>query len=259
MIKALAALAAALALGFAPAALAQPGYAWPEGRRAAIALTYDDSAPSQLQFAIPALNQAGLKGAFFLTGANMTAEHIPAWRAAAAAGHELANHTLHHPCRKGTYDMPERYTSEAYDVATMLGEIRTMNAFLTALDGKPTHAFGAPCGHKTSGGEDYYGPLIASGLATYFRDEGVPPVAARMPPAMVAAPDGTSGADMVAWAERVRASGAFGIVVFHGVGGDYLSVSDAAHRELLAYLAAHPDIWTARFSDVMDYIKTSGE
>jgi peptidoglycan/xylan/chitin deacetylase (PgdA/CDA1 family) len=256
--KWLLALAAGLALS-TPAA-AQPGYAWPDGRSAAIVLTYDDSAPSQLQYAVPALNEAGLKGAFFLTGNNMPPESIPAWRAVAEAGHELANHTITHPCRAGTDDMPERYTSESYDVPTILAEIRTMNAFLTALDGRTTRAFGAPCGHTTAGGANFYGPLIASGMSTYFRDEGVPPIAANMPPAMVASPSEVSGADMIAWVERVRAAGALGIIVFHGIGGDYLAVSDEAHRELVAHLAAHQDtIWTARFSDAMDYIKANGQ
>lgn len=241
------------ALSASPAA-AQP-YAWPEGKRSAIALTYDDSLPSQLQYALPALNEAGLKGTFFLTGGNMTPESIAGWRAASEAGHELANHTLHHPCRRGTYDMPERNTSESYDVATMLNEIRTMNAFLTALDGRPDHVFGAPCGHKTAGGVDFYAPLIASGMATFYRDEGAPPVSENLPTFMVTSPNETSGAQMIQWVEQVRAAGAMGVVVFHGVGGDYLAVSDEAHRELLTHLADHPDIWVATFSDAMNYIK----
>ena len=237
----------------APAA-ARP-YAWPEGKRSAIVLTYDDSAPSQLQYAIPALNEAGLKGTFFLTGRNMTPESIAGWRAASEAGHELANHTLHHPCRRGTYDMPERNTSESYDVTTMLNEIRTMNAFLTAIDGRPAHAFGAPCGHTTVGGVDYYAPLIASGVATFYRDEDAPSVSENPPIIMMTSPNETSGAQMIQWVEQVRAAGALGVVVFHGVGGDHLAVSDEAHRELLTHLAAHPDTWVATFSDAMSYIQ----
>ena len=165
-------------------------------QRAAIVLTYDDSAPSQLQYAVPALNEAGLKGTFFLTGANMPPESMPRWRAVAEAGHELANHTIHHPCNAGTYEAPARYTTEAYDVDTMLNEIRTMNAFLTAIDGRPLHAYGAPCGHTTAGGVDFYGPLMAAGIATYYRDEGVPPSAvqsSRRSPALRSSADAGRG------------------------------------------------------------------
>jgi peptidoglycan/xylan/chitin deacetylase (PgdA/CDA1 family) len=238
-----------------PAPAAARPYAWPEGKRSAIVLTYDDSAPSQLQYAIPALNQAGFMGTFFLTGGNMSPESIAGWRAASEAGHELANHTLHHPCRRGTYDMPERNTSESYDVATMLNEIRTMNAFLTAIDGRPAHAFGAPCGHATVGGVDYYAPLIASGMTTFFRDEFAPAVSEHPPITIMTSPNGTSGAQLIQWVEQVRVSGALGVIVFHGVGGDHLAVSDEAHRELLVHLAAHSDIWVATFSDAMVYVQ----
>ena len=151
--------------------------------------------------------------------------------------------------------MPERNTSESYDVATMLNEIRTMNAFLTAIDGRPAHAFGAPCGHTTVSGVDYYAPLIASGVATFYRDEDAPSVSENPPIFIVTSPNETSGAQMIQWVEQVRAAGALGVVVFHGVGGDHLAVSDEAHRELLTHLAAHPDTWVATFSDAMSYIQ----
>ena len=49
---------------------------------------------------------------------------------------------------------------------------------------------------------------------------------------------------------------AAGVVVFHGVGGDYLNVSGDAHKELLAYLKAHErEIWTATFSDILNAMK----
>lgn len=151
--------------------------------------------------------------------------------------------------------MPERNTSESYDVATMLNEIRTMNAFLAAIDGRPTHAFGAPCGHTTVSGVDYYAPLIASGMATFYRDEVAASVSENPPIIMMTSPNETSGAQMIQWVEQVRAAGALGVVVFHGVGGDHLAVSDEAHRELLTHLAAHPDTWVATFNDAMSYIQ----
>jgi hypothetical protein len=40
---------------------------------------------------------------------------------------------------------------------------------------------------------------------------------------------------MIAWVKRVEETGALGVVVFHGVGGDYLSVSADAHQQLLDY------------------------
>lgn len=249
MIRFLFGLLLALGLG-ATSAAAQPS-AWPGGRQAAIALTYDDAVRSQLDVAIPQLDAVGLKGTFFLMGRQVGGE-VERWRAVAANGHELANHTVNHPCARGTYEMAEQYTSEAYSVQTLLTEITVMNNFLQALDGKSAHAFGTPCGQNLAGGEDYVAPLIASGAASYIRDMRAPPPPAGAPPITGTGFVDASGAEMIAWVESVRRSGGLGIIVFHGVGGDYLSVSGPAHQELVAYLKAHErDIWTTTYSEAM--------
>lgn len=229
--------------GFACAApAAQP---W-QGHQAAIALTYDDALQSQLDIAIPQLDAAGLKGTFFLMG-RQVGDQVPRWKAAAGEGHELGNHTVNHPCARGTYDMPAQYTSEAYDVGVLLTETGVMNGFLQAMDGRTSHSFATPCDQNLVGGKDYLGPLRAAHLVSYIRD-------ARVMPKMVSYVGfvDRSGAEMIAWVEEVVGKGGAGVIVFHGVGGDYLNVSADAHRQLVEYLKAHErDIWVAPFSDVL--------
>lgn len=230
--------------GSAPAA-----FTWPEGQRAAIVLTYDDALPaSDLDVAGPQLDKAGLKGTFFLSGKGVMAKDVPRWRALAAGGHELGNHTVDHPCAKGTYDMPAAYNTESYTVPVLLTEVGVMNALLTALDGRPAHAFAIPCGHSTLGdGQDYVAPLKASGLVSSVRDS--PDIPAGGPRLMPNGFVGASGAEMIAWVKQVEDAGGLGIVVFHGVGGDYLSVTAEAHQQLVDYLAAHrKTVWTATYS-----------
>ncbi len=241
-------------------AVVEPKFAWPDGRQAAIVLTYDDAIRvSDLDVAAPQLDRAQLKGTFFLMGKAMRAEDVARWRALADSGHELGNHTVNHPCRRGSFDMPEQYTSESYSVEVLLTEIGVMNTLLTALDGKPTHAFATPCGHTTVGGQDYLAPLKASGLATFVRDASVMPVFADGPKVMGTGFVGTTGADMIAWVKQVESAGGLGIAVFHGVGGDYLSVTAEAHQQLLDYLAAHRrTLWTASYSEVMGHAVKHG-
>jgi hypothetical protein len=197
--------------------------------------------------AIPQLDAAGLKGTFFLTGRQI-AQQVPRWRAAAARGHELGNHTVNHPCARGTYDMPTQYTSEAYSVDVLMTEISVMNGFLQAMDDKPSHAFATPCEQNEAGGRDYLAPLEQAHIASYVRDHRTMPKSV-----LYTSFRETSGTDMIRWVEDVRRAGAAGVVVFHGVGGDYLSVSGDAHQQLVAYLKGQDrEIWIATFSEIME-------
>jgi len=236
---------------------------WPGGKQAAMVLTYDDALPSDLDIAIPALDAAGLKGTFFLVGDALVPEQIERWRAAAAEGHELGNHTVRHACPQANYPPASKLdTSEAYDVPTMLAEIRTMNTMLTAIDGKLQHSFATPCGQHLAGGVDYLPQLRAGGLVRYTRSAGWPGGKVLDPMNVPCRwfDEKATGADMIAAVESAARSGDLLVLGFHGVGGDYLKVSAQAHAQLLAYLKEHTDtIWVAPFSTVMDYVASHPE
>ena len=77
---------------------AQGNATW-QGKRCAVVLTYDDALDVDLDNAIPALDSLGLKATFYLSGYSGTLNtRLKEWRAVAAEGHELGNHTLFHPC-----------------------------------------------------------------------------------------------------------------------------------------------------------------
>src|SRR5262245_53208050 len=51
---------------------------WPDGRQAAVAITYDDSTINQFRIALPLMNERGLKGTFFvITGQIPGSRHMP--------------------------------------------------------------------------------------------------------------------------------------------------------------------------------------
>jgi len=248
----------ALAVAFcSPVQAAGSDGGWPDGARAAIVLTYDDALTSQLDHAIPALDEAGFKGTFFL--ANVKLADVPRWRKAAANGHELGNHTIFHACSAAIYPTEPRYTSEAYTVASMLKEIEQQNVLLTALDGKARHGLATPCGQSRAGGEDYIEALRAADLVDYVRAANASPedVAVGIPGGDVmhiparGFPEGVTGRELIAYAEQARSQGGMAVFLFHGIAGDYLQTSDAAHRELIAWLAEHRDeLWVATLDEV---------
>lgn len=247
----------ALLMTVAPAAAK---VAWPEGRKAAIVLTYDDAAPSQLDNAVPQLDAVGLKGTFFLN-ARFGEKDVPRWRAAAAAGHELGNHTLFHPCPRGSFEMEKQYESEGYSVRGMLAEIAAMNALLHAIDGKLGRTMGVPCGMPLAGGQNYVEPLRQAGTIRYLRNNIAGGSVIADPRALdpmnvpcVSFPSSATAADYIAFVQQVERSGGMGVIVFHGVGGDWLAVTNEAHRGLLKYLKERErEVWTAPFQTVMDH------
>ena len=256
--KALLALALSLLCGVSAASATQ----WPNGARAAVVLTYDDALESQLDHAVPVLDGAGFKGTFFISGVKLA--DVPRWRAAAAEGHELANHTIFHPCAAASYSTDHRYTSEAYTPVSMLKEIEQQNVLLTALDGKPTHGFATPCGQSMAGGVDYLEALGASKLVTYVRGFYTSPDdlradVGRMDPMHVPSrgfDENVTGAQLIEFAKQAEVGGGMAVYLFHGVGGDYLQVSDAAHRELIAWLAAHrSEVWVTTLQGALDWAK----
>jgi len=262
MMKTLLALALSLVC-CVPAASANQ---WPGGAKAAIVLTYDDALDSQLDHAVPVLDAAGFKATFFLTGIKLA--DIPRWRAVGAEGHELANHTIFHPCPASKESTDARYTSEAYTPANMLREIEQQNVLLTALDGKPTHGFATPCGQSMAGGVDYLEALRAANLVTYVRGVYTSPEdlradVGRIDPMHIPSrgfDENVTGAQLIDFAKEAEAGGGMAVYLFHGVAGDYLQVSDAAHRELIAWLVANrKEVWVTTLQGALDWAKAHRE
>ena len=72
---------------------------WPEGKRGAVSLTYDDALPVHYERVAPLLEDHGLRATFYTNVLSLGA-NPEAWRQVAACGHELGNHSIFHPCRK---------------------------------------------------------------------------------------------------------------------------------------------------------------
>ncbi|HZY35983.1 MAG TPA: polysaccharide deacetylase family protein [Mucilaginibacter sp.] len=238
---------------------AQPQIKWPHHKKAVIVLTYDDGLKSQLDNAVPLLDSLHFKGTFFLIGDALDYNTIPQWRAVAKKGHELANHTMYHPCT----DKNNPVGSQSYTPATILREIGTTNYFLFALDGKTTHSYAYPCTETSVGGKYYVDSLRKSGAVSYARiggdkDDAVITDFKKLDPLLVPSygvEAGTTGEQLIAFVKKVEQSGGMGVFMFHGIGGDWIITSPEAHKQLLEYLAHDKDIWVATFSEAMDYAR----
>jgi beta-glucanase (GH16 family) len=258
--------ASALLLCLPPAMGAgAPGFAWPNGARAAVSLAYDDALDSQLDHAIPDLDRYGLKGSFYLQLSNPAVlARMEAWRAAARHGHELGNHSLFHQCQ---HSKPQREWVQAHrdlDTTTpeqMRDQVVLANTMLEAIDGRKERTYTVPCGDRIASGKEYVNGLRPAFVAIKARmGDGVVDSMDALDPyeVPVLAPEGLSGQELIAVVKRAVAKGTMANFTFHGVGGDYLRTSNEAHRELLAWLAQNRKlVWTDTFLNLMRHVKAS--
>lgn len=238
-------------------------FQWPQSARAAVSLAYDDALDSQLDHALPALDRHGLKGSFYLQLSNpAVVRRLAEWRAAARAGHELGNHTLFHQC---SASLPERSWVQPHrdldriSVAQVKDQAILANTMLYAIDGQRERTFTAPCGDLLAGGQPYLPAIAAEFVAIKAGGgSGVAVSMASLDPyaVPVLAPVNMSGKQLIDIVKQAGARGTMVNFTFHGIGGDYLAVSSEAHAELVAFLAAHRDLyWTDTFLNIMRHVK----
>jgi peptidoglycan/xylan/chitin deacetylase (PgdA/CDA1 family) len=239
-------------------------FPWPNGAKAAVALTYDDGLDVHLDNVAPDLDAVRLKGTFYLPGhSESLARRLPEWRALALRGHELGNHALFHPCLRNppgggdrSWVRPE-YALEGYTVERIVDEVTVMNTLLLALDGRRERTFAYNCTDTTAGGVSYVDAIRPLFLAARAGEDRVVTDVYGLDPMLVPswAVEGASGEEMIAFVRKALAAGGLAVFQFHGVGGAYIAVSRDAHRALVGWLAAHRDlVWTDTFGNVMAYV-----
>ncbi|HEV7331596.1 MAG TPA: sialate O-acetylesterase [Flavisolibacter sp.] len=233
-------------------------------KRAAVVLTYDDALNVHLSNAIPVLDSFGLKGTFYLSDyfGGLQAQ-IPRWKTAANNGHELANHTIHHPCeggRPGREFVKPETDLRHYSVKRITNEMKTMNTLLTAIDGKTERTFAFPCNDTKIGDTAYINYAKGDFVAARAVRSELPSLDKidlyNLPAYMV---NGETGEQLIAQVKKAVAENRLLVFLFHGVGGEHgLDVSLPAHRQLLQYLKQNEnDIWVAPMLDIANFIKNN--
>ncbi len=136
--------------------------AWPEGKRAAVSLTFDDARPSQVDRGLGILDACGVRATFYVSPGAVE-QRLDGWRRAVAAGHEIGNHTLSHPC-SGNFAFSRANALEDYTLERMERELVDSSAAIEHLLGVVPTTFAYPCGQSFVGrGQDVrsYVPLVA--------------------------------------------------------------------------------------------------
>ncbi|AWL08043.1 Chitin deacetylase [Aquirufa nivalisilvae] len=135
---------------------------WPQGKKMALSLSFDDARGSQVTQGTPLLNQYGVKATFFLNPGAME-KNLAGWKKAVAAGHEIGNHSTSHPCT-GIFTWSRTNALENYTMEKMEKDILDCNTSIEKNLGVKAEVFAYPCGQTFIGNATQtqsYVPLIA--------------------------------------------------------------------------------------------------
>jgi hypothetical protein len=242
---------------------------WPEGRKCAVSLTYDDGLPVHYEYVGPRLEQAGLRATFNVPLRGDPLKHPERWRALASRGHELGNHSLFHPCRKSPdftwledcYDLCD-YTPDRWQL-----ELEMANLVLYLLDGRRERTFGNTCCDTTIGRGDQETPmddilrkLFMAARGPYNRQIADPRAGVDLMQVGHFGADAQemSLSEVLAEIGLAREIGGWIVFMIHGIGADThnLHMEKPAHEQLVAWLGANrAEIWTAPFIEVARHVK----
>jgi len=137
-------------------------FGWPDNKRAALSITFDDARTSQVDSGAALLDKYGIKATFFVVPSGVR-DRLDGWKKIVANGHEIGNHTINHPCT-GNFSWSAKNALENYDLDSIHNELTECSRIIEELLGVKPEVFAYPCGQKFIGrgtNTRSYVPLVA--------------------------------------------------------------------------------------------------
>ena len=218
-----------------------------------VSLTFDDGVPSQLEKAVPALDECDLQGTFYLrpNGGNW-AKRLAPWREVAANGHEIGNHTLSHTCSSNYTGIPTGIAGglEALSPDDVEADILAAQERLVQLaphQDQWTFCYPCYCTHVGRGNDrQSYVPVVArhflAGRGGGEYGFGNHPAAVDLACFWAQLAERMSAFEMIGLAEELTHRGQWLVFVFHAIDDHRLSVSGEDFDGLLDFLARRRQI-----------------
>lgn len=235
-------------------------FSWPDGKRVAVSLSFDDARPSQVDVGVPLLDEYGVRATFYVSPSRVP-ERLDAWKAAVAAGHEIGNHSMQHACT-GNFAWSRQKALEDYTLKQMAEELDQASAEIGQLLGVHAMTFAYPCGQKFVGrGQRVrsYVPLVAERFAAGrgWRDETANDPAFCDPAQLLAVElDGLTFEQLKTLVEAAAERGAWLVLAGHEIGqkGRQTTRADTL-RAFCEYAAdAENGLWVDTVANVARYV-----
>ena len=242
-------------------------FRWPAGKRGAVSLSFDDARPSQVDRGMAVLDSAGAKATFYVS-VRAVQQRRAAWQAAVAAGHEIGNHTMSHPC-SGNFPFARDRPLEAYTLEQMEAELTDANQAVRDLLGITPVTFAYPCGQTFVGrgpAVRSYVPLVARHFSVgraAFNETHNAPGFCDLAQLFSRDADGKGFEELRAMVDAAAAEGGWLILMGHDV-GEGLGRRQVTHDESLARLCEHcldpaSGIWLDTVAAVGEHVRRARE
>lgn len=236
-------------------------FRWPEGKKMAISLTFDDARLTQIDKGIPILNKYNVKATFYVSMDNMK-QRLDGWKAAVKNGHDIGNHSLLHPCTVN-YGWPSDAQLETYTLQRMACELDSASLIIKKLLGVQPVSFAYPCGQTFVGkGTNLksYIPLVATLFESgriWLSEGPTDPVHCDMAQVTGMELDGKSFDQVKAMIERAAKNGQWLILAGHEMNDGGFQTSLLPTIEAICKYASDPanGIWIDNVHAIASYIK----
>lgn len=235
-------------------------FKWPEGKRAALSLSFDDARGSQVEGGTALLDRYGVKATFYVVPSGVE-KKLDGWKKAVASGHEIANHSLNHPC-SGNFAWSRSKALEDYTLEKMRQELIESNRRIRELLGVTPESFAYPCGQKFVGrGMETrsYVPIAASLFVSSrgWMDEAPnDPLYVDFAQLTGIESDGKDFEQLLPIIEEARKAGLWVVLAGHEMGKEGGQTTRLAMLEKLIQYAKEPanGVWIAPVGAVAKYV-----
>lgn len=240
---------------------AEAAFRWPDGKRAAVSLSFDDARPSQVDTGLALLARLGARATFYVVPVHVEAK-LSGWKRLVAAGHEIGNHSLRHPCT-GNFAWSRDAALENYTLERMRQELLEGNRRLEQMLGVTPVTFAYPCGQTFIGrgrATQSYVPLVAElFLAGRGWLDETPNDPIYHDPAQVTgmSMDGMDFPDVRALVENAREAGQWLVLAGHEIGHSGPQTTRVEMLESLVPFLQDPNngIWFETVEAVARYLQ----
>ena len=263
MNRSLVSLVLAMACGTAllVAQQAAPAFTWPNAKRVAVSLSFDDARASQVDGGTALLDRYGVKATFYVVPSAVE-KKLDGWKRAAASGHEIGNHSLNHPC-SGNFLWSRGKALEDYTLDQMRRELIDANRRLTELLDVTPESFAYPCGQTFVGrgvGTQSYVPVTASLFVTsrgWLDEAPNDPSYVDFAQLTGIESDGKDFEQIQGVVEAARQTGSWVVLAGHEMGKDGPQTTRLAMLERLCAYANDPSngVWMAPVGTVARYVR----